>query len=260
MCVCVCVCVCACVCSQLEEGHTGRLERTEDLWLRVRKDHAPRLARLSLESRSLRDVLLHGTPPPPPPLPPTQPPPPLPPPNHHHPYPQPNHHHHYHYYYYHHTLWLTLVEGNPSALCLGQASPSWAESWAVVSMGVVYLCDTWGGNYPCALKSVVPPRRQTLERSGPGVPLHQVSHYQAVAQVCNHGELNWWHADLHVLAGFYNTKASLMRIPLSHVMSPQPARAWNKTLICNMAPSTLLCVVPAHLTLDNIHAYINALF
>lgn len=45
---------------QLEEGHTGRLERTEDLWLRVRKDHAPRLARLSLESRSLRDVLLHG--------------------------------------------------------------------------------------------------------------------------------------------------------------------------------------------------------
>lgn len=45
---------------QLEERHTGRLERTEDLWLRVRKDHAPRLARLSLESRSLRDVLLHG--------------------------------------------------------------------------------------------------------------------------------------------------------------------------------------------------------
>lgn len=49
-----------CGCLQLEEGHTGRLERTEDLWLRVRKDHAPRLARLSLESRSLRDVLLHG--------------------------------------------------------------------------------------------------------------------------------------------------------------------------------------------------------
>lgn len=47
---------------QLEERHTGRLERTEDLWLRVRKDHAPRLARLSLESRSLRDVLLHGEP------------------------------------------------------------------------------------------------------------------------------------------------------------------------------------------------------
>ncbi|KAK2906493.1 hypothetical protein Q8A67_005478 [Cirrhinus molitorella] len=47
---------------QLEEGHTGRLERTEDLWLRVRKDHAPRLARLSLESRSLQDILLHGKP------------------------------------------------------------------------------------------------------------------------------------------------------------------------------------------------------
>lgn len=45
--------------SQLEAGHSGRLEKTEDLWLRVRKDHAPRLARLSLESRSLQDVLLH---------------------------------------------------------------------------------------------------------------------------------------------------------------------------------------------------------
>lgn len=49
---------------QLEDGHSGRLERTEDLWLKVRKDHAPRLARLSLESRSLQDVLLHGEIPP----------------------------------------------------------------------------------------------------------------------------------------------------------------------------------------------------
>uniref|UniRef100_H3AW84 Dual serine/threonine and tyrosine protein kinase n=1 Tax=Latimeria chalumnae TaxID=7897 RepID=H3AW84_LATCH len=47
---------------QLEAGHSGRLEKTEDLWLRVRKDHAPRLARLSLESRSLRDLLLNGKP------------------------------------------------------------------------------------------------------------------------------------------------------------------------------------------------------
>uniref|UniRef100_A0A673C8H1 Dual serine/threonine and tyrosine protein kinase n=1 Tax=Sphaeramia orbicularis TaxID=375764 RepID=A0A673C8H1_9TELE len=81
---------------QLEEGHTGRLERTEDLWLRVRKDHAPRLARLSLESRSLRDVLLHGKP----------------------------------------KLGRELGRGQ---------------------YGVVYFCDSWGGHYPCALKSVVPP-------------------------------------------------------------------------------------------------------
>ncbi|XP_034022453.1 dual serine/threonine and tyrosine protein kinase [Thalassophryne amazonica] len=81
---------------QLEEGHTGRLERTEDLWLRVRKDHAPRLARLSLESRSLRDVLLHGKP----------------------------------------KLGQELGRGQ---------------------YGVVYFCDNWGGHYPCALKSVVPP-------------------------------------------------------------------------------------------------------
>uniref|UniRef100_A0A9J8BPE3 Dual serine/threonine and tyrosine protein kinase n=1 Tax=Cyprinus carpio carpio TaxID=630221 RepID=A0A9J8BPE3_CYPCA len=81
---------------QLEEGHTGRLERTEDLWLRVRKDHAPRLARLSLESRSLRDILLHGKP----------------------------------------KMGRELGRGQ---------------------YGVVYLCDSWGGRHPCALKSVVPP-------------------------------------------------------------------------------------------------------
>ncbi|XP_072281036.1 dual serine/threonine and tyrosine protein kinase [Pyxicephalus adspersus] len=81
---------------QLEVGHSGRLEKTEDLWLKVRKEHAPRLARLSLESRSLRDVLLHGKP----------------------------------------KLGRELGRGQ---------------------YGVVYLCDTWGGHFPCALKSVVPP-------------------------------------------------------------------------------------------------------
>uniref|UniRef100_A0AAY5EDI5 Dual serine/threonine and tyrosine protein kinase n=1 Tax=Electrophorus electricus TaxID=8005 RepID=A0AAY5EDI5_ELEEL len=81
---------------QLEERHTGRLERTEDLWLRVRKEHAPRLARLSLESCSLRDALLHGKP----------------------------------------KLGRELGRGQ---------------------YGVVYLCDSWGRRYPCALKSVVPP-------------------------------------------------------------------------------------------------------
>uniref|UniRef100_A0A8C3VBN6 Dual serine/threonine and tyrosine protein kinase n=1 Tax=Catharus ustulatus TaxID=91951 RepID=A0A8C3VBN6_CATUS len=81
---------------QLEDGHSGRLERTEDLWLKVRKEHAPRLARLSLESRSLQDVLLHGKP----------------------------------------RLGRELGRGQ---------------------YGVVYLCDTWGGHFPCALKSVVPP-------------------------------------------------------------------------------------------------------
>ncbi|XP_068125685.1 dual serine/threonine and tyrosine protein kinase isoform X2 [Hyperolius riggenbachi] len=81
---------------QLEDGHCGRLEKTEDLWLKVRKEHAPRLARLSLESRSLRDVLLHGKP----------------------------------------KLGRELGRGQ---------------------YGVVYQGDSWGGHYPCALKSVVPP-------------------------------------------------------------------------------------------------------
>ncbi|XP_075052202.1 dual serine/threonine and tyrosine protein kinase [Mixophyes fleayi] len=81
---------------QLEVGHSGRLEKTEDLWLKVRKDHAPRLAKLSLESRSLQDVLLHGKP----------------------------------------RLGRELGRGQ---------------------YGVVYMCDSWGGHFPCALKSVVPP-------------------------------------------------------------------------------------------------------
>uniref|UniRef100_A0A5F8G861 Dual serine/threonine and tyrosine protein kinase n=1 Tax=Monodelphis domestica TaxID=13616 RepID=A0A5F8G861_MONDO len=81
---------------QLEAGHSGRLEKTEDLWLKVRKDHAPRLARLSLESRSLQDVLVHRKP----------------------------------------KLGQELGRGQ---------------------YGVVYLCDNWGGHFPCALKSVVPP-------------------------------------------------------------------------------------------------------
>ncbi|XP_069798099.1 dual serine/threonine and tyrosine protein kinase [Narcine bancroftii] len=81
---------------QLETGLSGKLERTEDLWLKVRKDHAPRLARLSLESRSLRDLLLHGKP----------------------------------------KLGRELGRGQ---------------------YGVVYLCDSWAGHSPCALKSVVPP-------------------------------------------------------------------------------------------------------
>ncbi|KGL83264.1 Dual serine/threonine and tyrosine protein kinase, partial [Tinamus guttatus] len=81
---------------QAKDGHSGRLEKTEDLWLKVRKDHAPRLARLSLESRSLQDVLLYGKP----------------------------------------KLGRELGRGQ---------------------YGVVYLCDSWGGHFPCALKSVVPP-------------------------------------------------------------------------------------------------------
>ena len=44
----------------LEARHTDRLERTEEQRVRVRKQFAPRVARLALESVSVRDVILYG--------------------------------------------------------------------------------------------------------------------------------------------------------------------------------------------------------
>lgn len=46
----------------LEFQHAGRLQHTEDLRLRVRKMHAPRMAKFALESTSLIDLILYGMP------------------------------------------------------------------------------------------------------------------------------------------------------------------------------------------------------
>lgn len=46
----------------LELQHAGRLQHTEDLRLRVRKMHAPRMAKFALESTSLIDLILYGMP------------------------------------------------------------------------------------------------------------------------------------------------------------------------------------------------------
>lgn len=45
---------------QLESVHNGRIERNEELFLRLRKILAPRVARLALESTSLKDATLYG--------------------------------------------------------------------------------------------------------------------------------------------------------------------------------------------------------
>lgn len=47
---------------QLEARHNGRLDRIEEQRLKLRKVHAPRLAKLALESTSLRDTILYGMP------------------------------------------------------------------------------------------------------------------------------------------------------------------------------------------------------
>ncbi|XP_076468907.1 dual serine/threonine and tyrosine protein kinase-like isoform X2 [Babylonia areolata] len=48
---------------QLETRHCGRLDRIEEQRLKLRKVHAPRLAKLALESTSLRDSVMYGMPP-----------------------------------------------------------------------------------------------------------------------------------------------------------------------------------------------------
>jgi len=45
---------------RLEAHHNGRLQQTEKQRLKVRKEYAPRIARLALESRSLRDLIIYG--------------------------------------------------------------------------------------------------------------------------------------------------------------------------------------------------------
>lgn len=45
---------------ELESVHTGRLEKNEELFLRLRKILVPRVARLALESTSLKDMILYG--------------------------------------------------------------------------------------------------------------------------------------------------------------------------------------------------------
>lgn len=46
----------------LELQHAGRLQHTEDLKLRLRKMHAPRMAKFALESTSLIDLIIYGMP------------------------------------------------------------------------------------------------------------------------------------------------------------------------------------------------------
>ena len=45
---------------QLETKHCGRLDKIEEDRLKLRKYHAPRVAKLALESTSLKDHILYG--------------------------------------------------------------------------------------------------------------------------------------------------------------------------------------------------------
>ena len=45
----------------LQNHHSGRLEKKEEQRLKVRKIHAPHVARLALKSISMKDYIAHGT-------------------------------------------------------------------------------------------------------------------------------------------------------------------------------------------------------
>ena len=45
---------------QLDLHHTGRLEKAEERRQKLRKVHAPRIAKLAMESSSLRDLIMYG--------------------------------------------------------------------------------------------------------------------------------------------------------------------------------------------------------
>ena len=45
---------------QLEMKHSGRLDKIEEDRLKLRKVYAPRVAKVALESTSLKDVISHG--------------------------------------------------------------------------------------------------------------------------------------------------------------------------------------------------------
>lgn len=47
---------------QLESRHGSRMEKTEEQRMKVRKVYAPRVARLALETTSLKDMILFGRP------------------------------------------------------------------------------------------------------------------------------------------------------------------------------------------------------
>ncbi|CAC5365314.1 DSTYK [Mytilus coruscus] len=47
---------------QLEQKHTGRLDKIEEERLKLRKIHAPKVAKVALESTSIKDTILHGMP------------------------------------------------------------------------------------------------------------------------------------------------------------------------------------------------------
>ena len=116
---------------ELESVHTGRLEKNEELFLRLRKILVPRVARLALESTSLKDMILYGK---------------------------------AHFYNIIFKIQLQFMAGinlNYNTYYGNLGMPQLGRELGRGQYGVVYSCDSWGPvaerGIRCAVKSVVPP-------------------------------------------------------------------------------------------------------
>jgi len=107
----------------LELHHCERLERTNEQGYRLRKVHAPRLARLALETSSITDCLLYGN---------------------------------FRSLSLPSFVYETFALKGLYFVMIYVGMPNCGKEIGRGQYGVVFSCEEWAGCSPCAIKSVVP--------------------------------------------------------------------------------------------------------